>query len=58
MEKSYKMQQNAYVAEGGNEKGEKGRVATPNSISIFDSYNIKMARLKTLRSSILFYKTT
>ena len=31
------MKQNAYVAEGGNEKG---REVTPTSISIFDSYDI------------------
>ena len=29
---------NAYVPEGGNERG---RGATPTSISIFDSYDIK-----------------
>ena len=32
------MKQNAYVPEGGNEGG---RVATPTSISIFDSYDMK-----------------
>ena len=32
------MKWNAYVPEGGNEKG---RVATPISISIFDSYHMK-----------------
>jgi hypothetical protein len=32
------MKQNAYVPEGRNERG---RVATPTSFSIFDSYDMK-----------------
>ena len=32
------MKENAYVLEGGNERG---RGATPTSISIFDSFDIK-----------------
>ena len=37
------MKQNAYIAEGGNEGG---RVATPTSISIFDSYDMKSLWIK------------